>query len=188
MRILIDLQGAQTGSRFRGIGRSSLARAKSIIRNRGDHEILLLLNGLFEDTIEPIRADFSAILPADNILVFSVPSPVSALAAENAWRIEAAELIRESMIDALAPDVLLITSLFEGLGDAAVVSIGRVDRATRIAVILHDLIPFLDPETYLGDPVARKWYYSKIESLRRVDLVLGGFRLGAVRGGRRARV
>jgi ADP-heptose:LPS heptosyltransferase/glycosyltransferase involved in cell wall biosynthesis len=172
MRILIDLQGAQTGSRFRGIGRSSLARAKSIIRNRGDHEILLLLNGLFEDTIEPIRADFSAILPADNILVFSVPSPVSALAAENAWRIEAAELIRESMIDALAPDVVLITSLFEGPSDPAIVSIGRLDSATKTAVILHDLIPFLDPETHLGDPEAKKWYNAKIEYLRRADLLL----------------
>ncbi len=130
MRILIDLQGAQTGSRFRGIGRSSVARAKSIIKNRGDHEVLLLLNGLFEDTIDPIRRDFSAILPAENILVFSVPSPVSALAAENAWRIEAAELIREGMINALMPDVVLITSLFEGPSDPAIVSIGRLTTTT----------------------------------------------------------
>lgn len=172
MRILIDLQGAQTGSRFRGIGRSSLARAKSIIRNRGDHEIMILLNGLFEDTIEPIRRDFSALLPPDHILVFSVPPQVSALAPENAWRIEAAELIREWMIDALAPDVVLITSLFEGPTEPAIVSIGRLDTATRTAVVLHDLIPFLDPETHLGDPAASKWYFSKIEYLRRADLLL----------------
>ncbi len=76
------------------------------------------------------------------------------------------------MIDSLAPDWVLITSLFEGPADPAIVSIGRLETATRTAVILHDLIPFLDPETYLGDPTARKWYFSKIDYLRRADLIL----------------
>ena len=44
MRIVIDLQGAQNGSRHRGIGRYSVALAKSIVRNRGNHEIFILLN------------------------------------------------------------------------------------------------------------------------------------------------
>ena len=39
MRILIDLQGAQSKSRFRGIGRYTLSLAKAIAKNRGDHEI-----------------------------------------------------------------------------------------------------------------------------------------------------
>ncbi len=37
MRIVIDMQGAQTESRFRGIGRYSLSLAKAIVQNRGDH-------------------------------------------------------------------------------------------------------------------------------------------------------
>ena len=40
MRIVIDLQGAQTENRFRGIGRYSLSLAQAIVRNRGDHEII----------------------------------------------------------------------------------------------------------------------------------------------------
>src|SRR5271154_5287614 len=149
MRILIDLQGAQTGSRFRGIGRSATALAKAIIRNRGNHEVFILLNGLFEDTIDSIKEDFASILPVDRVTVFSVPSAVSAQVAENAWRIEAAELIREWAIDSLAVDFLLITSLFEGPTDPGVVSIRRLETATKTAVLLHDLIPFLDPETHL---------------------------------------
>ncbi len=39
MRIVIDLQGAQTESRFRGIGRYSIAIARGIIRNNSRHEI-----------------------------------------------------------------------------------------------------------------------------------------------------
>ena len=172
MRILIDLQALQTGSRFRGIGRSAAALAKAIIRNRGNHKVFILLSGLLEDTIAPIRDDFSRTLPADCVAIFSAPSPAEALAPENAWRIEAAELIREWMINVLAPDVLLIPSLFEGPIEPGVVSIRRLETETKTAVILHDLIPYLDPERYLADPAANRWYYAKIDSLRRADLLL----------------
>ena len=37
MRIVIDLQGAQSESRFRGIGRYSLSLALAMARNAGDH-------------------------------------------------------------------------------------------------------------------------------------------------------
>ena len=63
MRIVIDMQGAQTESRFRGIGRYTLAFAQAVVRNRGEHEVLLALSGLFPDTIEPIRAAFEGLLP-----------------------------------------------------------------------------------------------------------------------------
>jgi glycosyltransferase involved in cell wall biosynthesis len=172
MRIIIDLQGAQTGSCLRGIGRYSTAIAKAIIQNRGDHEIFILLNGLFEGTINPIKNDFSSILPADHIGVFSIPSPVEAFVPENAWRMEAAELIREWVIDQIAPDVLMITSLFEGPTNNSVTSIRHLETSVKIVTILYDLIPYLDPEPYLSTVEVIKWYYSKISSLRRADLLL----------------
>ena len=46
MRIVVDLQGAQTESRFRGIGRYTHSLAQAIVRNRGEHEVLIALNGL----------------------------------------------------------------------------------------------------------------------------------------------
>ena len=45
MRIVIDLQGTQSESRFRGIGRYSLALALGVARNAGEHEIWLVMNG-----------------------------------------------------------------------------------------------------------------------------------------------
>ncbi len=45
MRIVIDLQGAQTYSQYRGIGRYSMALTLAIAKNRGEHEIWLALNG-----------------------------------------------------------------------------------------------------------------------------------------------
>jgi glycosyltransferase involved in cell wall biosynthesis len=172
MRILIDLQGAQSGSRWRGIGRYASALAKAIIRNRGDHDIFLLLNGLLDDTAAQIIEEFSAFLPADRILVFFAPSPVEGINSESAWRREAAELIREWTINALAPDALLITSLFEGVTDNSITSIGRFEPLIKTAVILHDLIPYLYHEEYLTTPEEKQWYYSKIDSLLKANLLL----------------
>lgn len=76
MRIVIDLQGAQTESRYRGIGRYSLSLAKAIAKNRGEHEVLIVLSALFPDTIEPIRTSFDALLPQENIRVWRAISPV----------------------------------------------------------------------------------------------------------------
>ena len=70
MRIVIDMQGAQTESRFRGIGRYTMSFTQALVRNRGEHEIILALNGLFPDTIEPIRAVFDGMLPQENIRVW----------------------------------------------------------------------------------------------------------------------
>ena len=45
MRIVIDMQGAQCRNRQRGIGRYTLSLAQAIVRNRGEHEVFLALNG-----------------------------------------------------------------------------------------------------------------------------------------------
>ena len=173
MRIVIDLQGAQTESRFRGIGRYTLAFAQGVLRNRGEHEILLVLSGLFPDTIEPIRAAFRGLLPAQNILVWHAPGPVQEGQPGNSCRREVAELLREAFLASLQPDLIHICSLFEGYSDDAVTSIGRFDTGTPVSVILYDLIPLLNPEQYLKpNPAYERYYLRKIESLQRAALYL----------------
>lgn len=124
MRIVIDLQGAQTESRFRGIGRYTLALAQAVIRNRGEHEIIIALNGLLNNTIEPIRTIFDQLLPRENIRIWHAAGPVCQCASDNIWRREAAECIREAFLASLRPDVVHVSSLFEGYLDDAVTSIG----------------------------------------------------------------
>ena len=70
MRIVIDLQAAQAQSRFRGIGRYALSLAQGIARHRGEHEVIVLLNGQFAASVEPIRAAFAGLLPASGVLVW----------------------------------------------------------------------------------------------------------------------
>lgn len=172
MRIVIDLQGAQCGSRHRGIGRYSQALAKAIARNRGAHDVFILLNELFPEDIDDIKMSFSGLIPDRNFIVFSAAGPVDELPIENSWRVRAAELLYEKFINDLRPDVLLISSLIEGASDNTVVSIGRLFPRVKTAVILYDLIPYINPEKYIGWEPAKKWYYGKIDSLKRADLLL----------------
>jgi len=173
MRIVVDMQGAQsTGSRSRGIGRYTLAIAKAIVKNRGEHEIILALNAQFLETIEPIRTVFDDILPQENIRVWHTPAQVSYLNWENDWLRNAAELMRESFLASLNPDIVLISSLFEGSGDDTITSIGKLRNTVPVAVILYDLIPYIYPDTYLENPVVASWYANKLDHLKRAELLL----------------
>lgn len=173
MRIVIDLQGAQsTGSRNRGIGRYSMSLSKAIIKNRNDHEILLVLSDLFPESVEPILTSLEGLLPRENIRLWTAPGPVGSLDQSNDWRRGAAELTRETFLASLDADFVLVTSLFEGLGDDSVTSVGLVKNGPPTAVILFDLIPFIHRSPYLDNPEVAKWYLEKIEHLRRADLCL----------------
>lgn len=173
MRIVIDMQGAQTESRFRGIGRYTVALAQGIVRNRGKHEVILALSGLFPDTIEPIRAEFDSLLPQESIRVWHAPGPVREGEAGNTWRRQVAELIREAFLASLKPDVVHISSLFEGYVDDAVTSIGCFDQIVPVSISLYDLIPLLNPNHYLKpNPAYERYYLGKINHLRHASLLL----------------
>lgn len=173
MRILIDLQGAQsTGSRNRGIGRYSQALALGIARNAGPHEVWVALNDLFPDTIEPVRAVFDGLVPQDRIVVWQSPAPVADIDEANYWRRGTAEVIRESFLSALRPDVVHLSSLFEGLVDNAVTSIGGFNPCMPTSMTLYDLIPYIHRNPYLANPVVERWYLRKIDHLRRARLWL----------------
>lgn len=171
MRIVIDLQGAQTESRFRGIGRYSLSIALAIARNAGDDEVWIALSRAFPETLEQLRTAFSAYVPAHRIVEFAVPTPVAEFDAANVWRARAAEAVRAHFLAALAPDVVLVTSLFEGYIDDAVTAVSTAP-AFRTAAILYDLIPHLNPEVYLPTPGHRHYYQRKIDALKQADLLL----------------
>ncbi|MEN6587088.1 MAG: glycosyltransferase [Sulfuricella sp.] len=170
MRVVIDMQGAQTESRYRGIGRYTLSLAQAIARNRGEHEIILALSGLFPDTIESIRAAFDGLLPQENIRVWYAPGPVREWEPGNDWRREVAERIRESFLASLRPDVVYVSSLFEGYVDDAVTSIAAFAPQIPTVVTLYDLIPLLNPDTYLTpNPRYARYYQRKIECLKRAN-------------------
>lgn len=173
MRIVIDLQGAQSNSRFRGIGRYSTSLAQAIIRNRGEHEVILVLNGLFPDATQLIKSQFADLLPPENIRIWYTPGPVMECQAGTDLRREGAELVREAFIASLQPDIVHISSLFEGFGDNTVTSVGKFDQDTPVSISFYDLIPFLNPKEYLEvDRFYATYYLRKLEYLKRASLLL----------------
>ncbi|MET0240244.1 MAG: glycosyltransferase [Sphingobium sp.] len=172
MRIVIDLQGAQGSNRHRGIGRYSLSLAKGMARNRGNHEIVIALNGDFTETIEPIRAAFQDLLPPENIFIWHAPAPYHAAEKTNEQRRHAAELVRESALASLMPDYIVVTSVFEGLGDNIVTSIGQLNTIVPTAAVLYDLIPLIHREIYLKNPLVLPWYEKGLSQMRNADLIL----------------
>ena len=170
MRIVLDLQGAQTGSRFRGIGRYTLSLAKEIAKNRKEHEIILVLNAAFPDTIDEISTAFKGLLPQENIRVWRSPFPANESNPENTWRREAGELIREAFILSLKPDIVHLFSMFEGYDDNALTSIGKFTDSIITTVSFYDFIPLLNPEMYLKiNPVYEKYYIGKIKHLKKAN-------------------
>lgn len=172
MRLVIDLQGAQSTNSKRGIGRYSTALAKAMLAHRNEHEVHLLLNGAFADTIEPIKAEFADLLPIGHIHVWTPAVPCHAADLANAHRRYASERIKEAVIERMQPDAVLITSLFEGLSDDAVLTVSATGSSVPTAVVLYDLIPLMNAKVYLSNPTVSRWYLNKIDHLRRADLLL----------------
>lgn len=174
MRIVIDLQACQSaGSRFRGIGRYSRSLAEAMLRLDRGHEFWIALNGGLPDAIEDIRAGFDALLPQDRIVVWDNPFPAVEHLAPDPWRNRVAEQLREDFLRGLRPDLVHVSSLFEGWDDAVATSIGRGSApALPTAVTLYDLIPLAMQAQYLQDPPTRRWYERKLEDLGRADLCL----------------
>lgn len=173
MRIVVDLQGAQTGSRFRGIGNYTLSLIKAMIRRAPDDEFILLLNGMLSETIEPLRLEFDGLLPQANIRIWHSPASIEHFDQPSHNRRTVAEIMREHYIRSLQPDVILVSSLFEGLGDDAVVTVNKFVIEAPVACIFYDLTPLILPDEHFKVvPRYRNWYRDRIENVRRSDLLL----------------
>lgn len=172
MRILLDLQACQASSMHRGIGRYSMALALAMARNSGTHELRIVLNEDYPDSVAAIRKAFDGLVPQAQIGTFVTPVPAGEVDPRNAWRVHAAERVRAHYLASLHPDVVHVASLFEGLGDNVVASVPPAATRFDTAVTLYDLIPLMRKERYLADPNVAAWYQRKLESLRRADLLL----------------
>lgn len=172
MRIVIDLQACQATNRNRGIGRYSLDLAKAMIKSCGAHDFWILGNGQLIDGQNAIKSAFCDLLPSKRIVTFDVPVPAAENIARNHWRTQAAERVREFAIAQIQPDIVHLSSLFEGFVDDAVTSVAPLNSSYPTAVTLYDLIPLARPAIYLQDIRSRQWYERKLDSLKRASVLL----------------
>jgi glycosyltransferase involved in cell wall biosynthesis len=168
------MQGAQSpSSKNRGIGRYTISLAQAMVHtcDRND-QIILALNAAFPESAQSIRDIFKEVLPRDQIRTWTPLVPSEYLTTDNIWRRKTNELMREAFLSSLSPDFVLVSSLFEGLGDNTITSVHRLTGKPLTAVILYDLIPFIHQKSYLSDPAVERWYLEKIEHLKAADLCL----------------
>ena len=171
MRIVIDLQGCQSGSKRGGIGRYSMALATAMAAQPRDHQIWIALSALMPDSIAGVRRAFEGLIPYQRIQIFDCPAYIDTRTADPA-RVRAAELVREDFMMSLAPDIVHITSLFEGFGEEVVTSVGQHFSGDQTAVTLYDLIPLVSSARYLPDFKSRDYYERKIENIKKAGLLL----------------
>lgn len=168
MRIVVDMQGWQSASRNRGIGRYTLSLVRAMVESKDRHEYILLFNGAFDDSFQ----EFQKIFNLDGIEVkFWHPlTPTSYLLSENDDNRMISEKIYKDFVSSLNPDFLLITSIFEGLGDNTISYLDGSE-SFNTGVILYDLIPFIYPDKYLSNNVLKGWYENKLDYLKRSNLL-----------------
>jgi glycosyltransferase involved in cell wall biosynthesis len=172
MKIIIDLQSCQGGSSLGGIGRYSLQLSKAIVQVAHNHDVWILLNNQLPQHINFIKKEFSNLLPQTRIISFESLNRVGELHADSISRVRTAELMREKYLADLNPDLVFITSLFEGLGDDVVTSVNQISSNYKTAVILYDLIPLVQKERYLVDKITFDHYMRKLDNLKRADVLL----------------
>lgn len=172
MKILIDLQSLQGISKNRGIGRYSLSLTQEIARQATNHEIFLLLNGNYCKDIFTIRSVFEGVVPQKNIKVFESVRKISGHDYLNSWKINSAEKIRESFIKNINPDIVYISSLFEGWIDDIPISIGEFQKSNLTATTLYDLIPYIYKDYYIQKQSTPNFFFQKMQYLKQSDLII----------------
>lgn len=176
MRLLLDIQGAQGGSRNSGLGRYSLELARALAATRGRHEVLLLLNGLMADSADALQAEFAPLLGLGAIHRFTPPESCAAGSNPHHPARLLAEQIRAQAILAREPDMVHVGSLFEGWNEPLVTTWPEAMGGPRMVATLHDLIPLSRPAEYL-DGAWREaglvpWYMRHLAALRGMDGLL----------------
>ena len=171
MRLIIDMQGAQTASRFSEIGRYTMGLAESLVRNRGEHEVLLAVNGMLSESINDIREAFTGLLPQENIRVWYTPTPVAYSDPKSAENRSIALEIYSTFLLSLNPDVILSSSMMEGLEDEYFCDLSKLKGMALLSAVVYDFIPSKSSDQHLSDD-RRSWYMERFGVLSKADLLL----------------
>ena len=171
MRLVVDLQGLQNGSRLRGIGRYVASLAQEVSRLMPPEQLRFVLSDLFPETVSSIIETFQPYARPDQFVVFSGVGPTHELDQNNRWRLAATELLYEDFLSRIGPDNVLIGTTIEGASDNSIATFPNEERGYGVATVLYDLIPYLDPKSHLHSKQAEKWYHRRLQKLLDADVM-----------------
>ncbi|MDR9499960.1 MAG: glycosyltransferase family 1 protein [Hydrogenovibrio sp.] len=176
MRLVVDMQGAQTGSRFRGIGRYTLSIIKALAQHpffqKRENELVLVLNGMLSDSLQDVYVALEGDVSREQMFVWYGCSPCDAYDPDNDERRLCNVVLKEALIARLQPDAVLVTSFFEGFHDNAVTELSE-NFPWPVVAIFYDLIPLLRPDEYLTPGSRHEFLYmQKVGALKKAELLL----------------
>ena len=93
--------------------------------------------------------------PQEQIVVWQTPRAGGGCEPRKPLEEGTGERLREVFRANLKPDVIYVSSLFEGFVDDAGTAVGALENALPTAITLYDLIRLLYQDIYLTDPVVR---------------------------------
>lgn len=170
MRIVIDMQGCQNDSRYRGIGRYSVGMITGLLDTlQHDHECILLFNGMLTENLSDLLGYFSKYIRSSQIHIWHGVSPTGAYDQINKEKNKISVILREKFLEKLAPDLVFMSTFFDGFGDNTILSIPS-DRKYKAIVTSHDLIPLIQSSIYLDTaPDFKSYYLSKLDQFKQAD-------------------
>lgn len=173
MRIAIDIQGMQTESRFRGIGRYIGSLLDAFSEVSAEHEVFLVVNASFPESVMELRERFSRPNSNFHIVQWHRTGTADHHTAEAEVASAASRSLFLAFIDELKPDLFLCSSIFEGYLNTAITAVPKRNQRNYIyAAIIYDLIPFRMASVYLQDENYAVFYRKKLAELHNLDLCL----------------
>lgn len=137
MKISVDIEGLLVEERASVVHRTTLGLTKALANDPREHEIELILSDLRDYRLD---RGLSTLLPTRApVRVYRSVAPVAANDPHNQWRRAAGTAVRLAFIESSAPDVVLLTSLFNGWDEDALASVDCRIGAIPTAVVLPEL-------------------------------------------------
>lgn len=176
MRIVIDMQGAQTlASKNRGVGRYTRELTMALIKKCCADEVFLVLNGEYKSSCDELIQFFKDVLPREHIKVWDWYAGVPKGHSRTDINIQRAEnIFYEWYFQQFNADVIWRPNLQEGLFEENVIlSANCIPNNAFVCTTLHDVTPLLFPDDYL-DEYVEPWYRSKLQYAVQSDYIITG--------------
>lgn len=135
MRIVIDMQGIQAKMENLENNAYTTSFVQAIVRNRGTHDVILVLSDQYPSTISFIRIIFREMLSLDKIRVWHVPQSVEVYQKTSNICTQVFELIREAFLISLQPDIIHFANFDADHVNTTVAGIGALRNQTPITIM-----------------------------------------------------
>jgi len=172
MRIWVDGQAFQSGSRYRGIGRYVIELLQAITKADPSIELLISFNLALPDTIAHARELVSHFIDPSNIHTFHGMTSVGERDNTQKTERQLSEVLLAHHVALLNPDVAISTSPFEGCYDACVPLTSKEGHDFPIVGIFYDAIPIRFADTYLQSPDLLNYYLNRLDAYKQFDWTL----------------